>query len=264
MDNKHTARVRKVKYITGIIFCVSMGYLLAALTRPVITSPIPSTSIIRYLFSQKKDRQNPQTEVSDITQEDDEQQPSYIVDIPAKYFDPENTYNENSENIVLTGENLAVSNPPIAIERPGGIEAINEKYDPKEKLLFDLDFGPDVYGYDIDNDGFFEDNIKEGESIDVDNDGRLERVIYGSTAMTHQPNIAVVVKDGRIIYKSDRLGHIYIFGSESKNGFYVSEEFSIGQWPSAGGFRRTRFIYEDGKFIPVWYRESFLLQTTKP
>ncbi len=253
--------MKKLKHITSFLLCVAFGYILSIYTYPKFSSPILVITKIKSLDSPK-----PETE-KEIDKTEALKLP-YIVDIPAKYFEADKVFDFTDDpipgNAYLLGGNLEIVNPPVAIERQTDIKVVNEKYDPEKKLYVDPDFGPKIYSYDIDNDGVFENNIEEGEAMDVDNDGKLEKVIYGSVAMTHQPHKFVIVKNGQIIYKSDYLMSIHLFKSKSSNGFYIIEIFDIGSFPMSGGQRLTRFIHEDGKFIPVWYREMFNLETTKP
>lgn len=168
-------------------------------------------------------------------------QSEFLVDISAKYFDPDEVFQFDSEKTVLFGGDLEITNLPVPIESDG-VEVLNKK------LKVDS----------------FDGDIESGEKIDVDGDGLLEEIFYASVAMTHKPHIAMIVKNNKIIYESDALARAHISGSKSKNGFYISEQFNIGDYPVVGGHRKTRVIFEDGKFIPVWYRERFQLQTTKP
>jgi len=253
--------MKKLKYIITLLFIFSLGYVSSIYTYPRLSIP-------KLADSKEEPELSPQIETDSVIENNEDQKRPYVVDIPAKYFDPDKVYDNTDApipgNIYLLGGNLEITNPPVAIERPTDIKLVNEKYDPEKEPYVVPDFGPIIYSYDIDNDGVFENNIEESESIDVDNDGKLEKIIYGSVAMTHQPHKAVIVKNGQIIYKSDNLMSIRLSGSESHNGFYILEVFNIGSFPMSGGRRITRFINEDGKFIPVWYRDIFDLQTTKP
>jgi len=236
---------KKVKYIAGIIFCLCVGYLLAIFTHPMISpaakvksTPMPS----RY----------------------DEEKPSYIVDIPAKYFDPDEIHDGYPGTTILLGGNLEITNPPVAINRPTDIDVIDEEFTLGEPSTYldNSSFDP----VDMDNDGKEKEYyLRYGKSMDVNDDGEKEKVLYGSVAMTHRPHKAIIIdENGRIIYKSEEHGSISLFESKSHNGFYLIETFDIGAFPMSGGRRITRFIHEDGKFIPVWYREIFDLQTTEP
>lgn len=262
-DNKNTKRMKKAKYIVGLIFCFGIGYLLAAFTRPVIISPILSTSIIKSLFFQKEDRQNSQTKISDITQENEDQQPQHIVDIPAKYFDPREKI--KFDDVIMLG-GIKVVYPPVALKTPTDIELTNKEFKLTDELIQQAaGLSPNDW-IDIDNDGIKEHDFEYSEPIDVDNDGKKEEILYAWTASNHPPHKVYVIKDEKIIYHSKGRGraNISLSESESHNGFYIWE--TTGETPlfGVGAYKLTRFIYEDGKFIPVWYQKTFDLQTTKP
>lgn len=191
------------------------------------------------------------------------QRPDYVVDIPVQYFDTDNIF-KYGDTAVLTSNMLDVSHAPVAIPKPDKFDVIDEEYNPKEKVLIEPDFGPSIMSKDIDNDGDFENNIEFGESVDVDNDGRKEKIFYGSIAMNHGAAKVVIIKDGRIIYKSKERAGMILVESESHNGFYISETIESGSLFGIGAGRITRFISENGAFYPVWYKDSFQLQTTKP
>jgi len=240
--------MKRAKYIISLIFCFCIGYIIAIYTYPTFLKtrpPIPMPTL----------------------NQNSSQKTEYIVDIPAKYFDPDKVYDETQApipgNIFILGGNLEITKPPVAIDCPTNIEVVDEEFKfghlPITKIPFMSDFEAD-----IDNDGEVESNLAYGDQlIDVDNDGKKEQILYSSVGGTHQPHKVIIIKKGRVIYKSEDLLSIFLLESKSHNGFYLANIFDIGAFPITGGHKLTRFIFENGKFIPVWYRESFDLQTTK-
>jgi hypothetical protein len=246
MDLKFFSLMKRVTYIVGLILCFFIGYIFAVYTYPKPFKFNPSTTVIPPITNPAKDNK-PNLE--------------HVVDIPLKYFDPESIF-KYGNTTVLFSEMLDVSLAPVTIPKPAEIKVINEEYNPKEKVLTEPDFGPKIYGKDIDNDGDFENNIKDGASIDVDNDGKKERTVYGSIAMNHGSAKVVIVKNGRIIFRSDEKAGFQLIESKSHNGFYITETIESGSLFGVGGARITRYIFENGGFFPVWYKDTFELQTT--
>ena len=96
-----------------------------------------------------------------------------------------------------------------------------------------------------------------GDPLDVDTDGIKEQVFYYSTAMNHTPQVVSIVKNGRIIFRAEGPS-IKLTPTSTHNGFYI-EEYNWNDVPTANT-KTTRYIYKDGKFIPVWYRNTYVLE----
>lgn len=236
-----------MKRVISLVGCLIIGYLLAIYTYPALTKP-------RLLnpFSSN----TPQT----LFQEEEEK-PQHIVDIPAKYFDPE-IAREFDDMIMLSG--IEVVYPPVAIESPADIEVIDREFNFEDEWIGKSPFDVHV---DIDEDGYEEHSFEYGEPVDVDNDGEKEKILYAWVASNHPPHKVYIIKNGRIIYHTKDRGRasISLSESESHSGFYIWE--ATGETTplfGVGAYKLTRFIYEDGKFIPVWYQNIFDLQTTQP
>jgi len=241
--------MKKLKYTFGLLFLFILGYILSIYTYPKFINPKLS-----YLKTEKKT----QSETEADQNENEKRQ--YIVDIPAKYFDP-NEFFEYGNTTVLLGVDVIL--PPVAInESVENIKAIDEFFSTEVKGKFQQDLGPDKILTDVNNDGINEMDFKYMDPIDVDNDGIKEKIVFVPTSMNHSGGEILVVKKDRIIFKSGKGANIGIAKSKSNNGFYISEVINAGTVFGVGGGKTTRYIYDQGKFIPVWYREFFDLQTT--
>lgn len=96
-----------------------------------------------------------------------------------------------------------------------------------------------------------------GESVDVDGDGKSERIFYYSIAMNHTPHVLNIVKNDKIIFRAEGPS-IQLVKTQSGNGFFT-EEYNWSDIPTANT-KITRYVYKDGKFIPVWYRNIYVLE----
>ena len=87
----------------------------------------------------------------------------------------------------------------------------------------------------------------DSREFDVDEDGEDETIINANVAMTHSPHIAMVVKNGNIIFKAGGAG-VWIEEVYGNQGFILKEtvDWNIGEES------RTRYISKDGGFMPVW------------
>lgn len=159
----------------------------------------------------------------------------YYVDksFPKEYFS--DIFNE-----------VMVTYPPYLITSNDEIVEIKEKFDSSKSP-----YGEKLYVV-LPNDAWQE------RKFDVDNDGKDERILSGDTAMNHTPNLAVVVKDGYIIFKA-KGANVYISESGTHSGFFFNENVD---W-NTGEYRTTRYIYKEGKFIPVWFQTSCAVRPYK-
>lgn len=146
---------------------------------------------------------------------------------PKEYFS--NVFNE-----------VMVSYPPSLITPNQEITPIKEKFNPLKEP-----FGGDFY------------TVPKGaypwteSKFDVDIDQKDERILFANTAMNHTPNLAVIVKDGFIIFKAQG-ANIDISEAGDHNGFFLSEAVD---W-NTGEYKNTRYIHKDEKFTPVWFQTS--------
>jgi len=163
----------------------------------------------------------------------------YTVKIPAKYFDgnTDNIYENN--NTIIKG--FFIDDPPLAIPIDNSLQAISEEFDPKT-----------ICGKD------FICKITYGATLDVDNDNKKEQIVSIFRGVNHGVDDKYILKDGKVIFKS-----LYspqgIVESESHNGFYLTHY--LDTFLATPGTRtKIRYIYDQGKFIPVWQQKSTELQ----
>lgn len=88
-------------------------------------------------------------------------------------------------------------------------------------------------------------------NFDVDDDGKDERIISADVAMNHTPNIAMIVKDGKIVFRADG-ANVSIGRAYEDKGFTLYETID---W-NTGETELTRYIPKDGGFLPVWVQRS--------
>lgn len=87
--------------------------------------------------------------------------------------------------------------------------------------------------------------------FDVDEDGKMEMIINANFAMNHTPNIAMVVKNKKIIFEATGAS-IMIDEIPDGNGFLLNETVD---W-NTGEIKTTRYLYKDGGFLPVFTQKS--------
>lgn len=130
--------------------------------------------------------------------------------------------------------------PKIPIANSRMPEAIKETFDPSkppEEQKF--------YKHSANEDVWTEANF------DVDTDGRPERILTANTAMNHTPHVLRIVKDTFVIFKYEGAG-VYAEQAENSDGFILMETID---W-NKNLKRQTKYDYDAGKFIPVWYQEN--------
>ncbi len=109
------------------------------------------------------------------------------------------------------------------------------------------------------------DNIGIMGSFDADNDGVDEMILaVCGEGGNHCPHEVIIIKGDKIIF-STRAGGTgpRIVTSDTPNGFYLQwapwQPGDGGIWDVGlcclPGYMKTRFVYEDGKFIPVYEQE---------
>jgi hypothetical protein len=87
----------------------------------------------------------------------------------------------------------------------------------------------------------------ESKEFDVDGDGKDEMIISANTASNHTPHIAMVVKNGNIIFEVEG-ANIWIIDVYGGQGFQLHEtiDWNIGEG------KITRYVNKDGGFLPIW------------
>ena len=128
----------------------------------------------------------------------------------------------------------------IPIETQTKIEAVNETFNPDQPPE-----GQKFYKHSTNEDVWTE------ASFDVDQDSIPERILTANTAMNHTPHVLRIVKDSFVVFKYEGAG-VYAEQAENNDGFILMETID---W-NKNIKRQTRYDYEAGKFIPVWYQEN--------
>lgn len=92
------------------------------------------------------------------------------------------------------------------------------------------------------------------DKLDVDGDNIDETLVYSCNAGgNHCPHALDIIKNDKIIFSASLSG-ININPVETRNGFYLewNNEYDLtGGYCCPWGYVRTRFVYEDNKFIPI-------------
>lgn len=130
--------------------------------------------------------------------------------------------------------------PKIPVTNHSTIEAIKETFDPSKPPE-----GQKFYKHSANEAVWTEANF------DMDQDGKPERILTANTAMNHTPHVLRIVKDTFVIFKYEGAG-VYAEQAENNDGFILMETID---W-NKNIKRQTRYDYEGGKFIPVWYQEG--------
>lgn len=140
-----------------------------------------------------------------------------------------------NENLGLTyGNEVSVAFPPQPLDKQE-IILPPQKFDPNATTIDEQTI-------------YLRDGKKqiEIESIDIDDDGSMEQIVSIKVAMNHTPHVALIVKDGNIIFK-EKGAQTYIF--EARRG-----EFKVHKtidW-NTGEETITKYKYENNSIIPVW------------
>jgi len=100
--------------------------------------------------------------------------------------------------------------------------------------------------------------IEMTDSFDVNNDGEKEKVL-GLNFIGRADGgsySAAIVKDNKIIFSVDE-DDSFIVPADTTNGFFVEWRSSEDSSPLCcpRGYMRTRFVLNNGKFIPVYEQE---------
>lgn len=107
------------------------------------------------------------------------------------------------------------------------------------------------------------DYIVDLQKFDVDNDGKDETIVFlCSLGGNHCPHRIMIIKNDMVIFSfSAGLTDRNLIKSETGNGFYlhwVPIETDT-KWDAplccSPGYMSTRFVYENGKFKPVYEQE---------
>lgn len=125
------------------------------------------------------------------------------------------------------------------------------------------EYGDIVLGFLAD--GYYFTNYQE---FDVTGDGQLEVIIdICGIGGNHCPHKTIVVSDDKIIFSTSP-GVIYsgIKPANNRNGFYLYWTPSSGSWDypfcCPPGYMKTRFIYKEKEFVPVYEQEGIYVLIT--
>lgn len=105
------------------------------------------------------------------------------------------------------------------------------------------------------------DSISGLRKFDVDNDGKDETILsLCGVGGNHCPHYIIVVRGQNIIFSSYAgLYNKDLAKTDTANGFYLHWTSTEGNWDDGAcctlGYKKTRFVYEDNKFIPVYEQE---------
>ncbi len=114
----------------------------------------------------------------------------------------------------------------------------------RDKPFNQTEFEKDLYKLSSDNGWDY-------REFDVDKDDKNEMIINANFAMNHTPNIAMVVKNKKIIFEATGAS-IMIDEIPDGNGFLLNETVD---W-NTGEVKTTRYLYRDGGFLPVFTQKS--------
>ena len=170
----------------------------------------------------------------------DDIQKSQLVSVNCPHYMDKNFPKEYFSNIF---NEVMVTYPPKLVNSSEETLPLKEKFDPTKSP-----YGEELYVV-LPNDAWIE------RKFDVDNDQKNERILSADIAMNHTPNLAVIVKDGYVVFKA-KGANVYIKEVGDNNGFFLNENVD---W-NTGEYKTTRYIYKESKFIPVWYQTSCVVR----
>ncbi|MDP3758678.1 MAG: hypothetical protein Q8Q86_03070 [Candidatus Daviesbacteria bacterium] len=122
--------------------------------------------------------------------------------------------------------------------------------------------------------------VSSKKELDVNSDGRVETIITlaGVGSAAGRTLFADIIKDNKVIFrasddeekidKSKKPGlYVWIDPTSTGNGFYVNwhndQHYQQGLCcPS--GHMKTRFVYKDNKFVPIYEQEVIYLKVNDP
>jgi hypothetical protein len=91
--------------------------------------------------------------------------------------------------------------------------------------------------------------------FDVDGDGSDEIMVYGcSVGGNHCPHTVDIIKNNQIIFSVDGVNIADITPVQTGNGFYLdwyNDKDLEGGYCCPFGYVRTKFVYENNRFVPV-------------
>jgi len=113
------------------------------------------------------------------------------------------------------------------------------------------------------------DDFVSSQKFDVDGDGKDELIFSVCTdGGIGRPYTIHIIRDNKIIFSLISLNGKNIIPTKNKNGFYAiwidekTDYFDKNGWRGyccALGHKKTRFVYEKGKFVPVYEQDVVYL-----
>lgn len=149
------------------------------------------------------------------------------------------------------GNETPISGKPILVPNPKVIKQSYPLSDRKKEILQTI----------AGEDGKIEDGslgVHDSGKFDVDGDGKAESFITADIYMNHRPHIAMLVKNGNIIFEAEGAG-VWIEKVYENKGFLLTEEIER----FTGEYKNTRYVYKDGGFVPVWTQKVCYAQYRK-
>ena len=134
---------------------------------------------------------------------------------------------------------IAKECPKIPITSSGG-QAIREVFNPSKPPE-----GKEFYKHSLNE------NVWTETKFDVDADHKPESILTANIAMNHTPHVLRIVKDNFVIFKYEGAG-VYAAQVDNNDGFILTETLD---W-NKNLTKQTRYDYDSGKFIPIWYQEN--------
>ena len=109
-------------------------------------------------------------------------------------------------------------------------------------------------------------SIFSKDEFDVNADGKSESIIsLAENGVNHPPHYWQILKSGMVIFTFNEF-MAKIYSSDTNNGFFIEwypeKVFDQGLCcPS--GLTRTRFVYQDNQFVPVYEQDIVFLKVGK-
>ncbi len=150
------------------------------------------------------------------------------------------------------GNETPISGKPILVTNP---QIIKQSYSfaIRKKEIMDMLANED--GGKIEDGSL---GVHDSGKFDVDGDGKDENFVTADIYMNHLPHIAMLVKNGNIIFEAEGAG-VWIDKVYENKGFLLTEEIER----FTGEYKNTRYVYKDGGFVPVWTQKVCYAQYRK-
>ena len=236
-----------------------------------------------YLFIKHKNSINSVPTLSEI--------PTFVL--PIKYFDDESItsgsyYGDDSNgNMIFSSANIDEgyrSYPTTTITLKDGYSTDKKnlpEIKTKEQILkedanvFVADYYLELLNEQIEKYGdmanrfLFKTYIVNLEEFDVDNDGLKETIVsLCGTGGNHCPHEIIIVKNNEIIFSASKgISGLNITKTNTGNGFYMqwtNSELTANGFCCPLGYMKTRFIFENGEFKPIYEQEIRYIKVNDP